>query len=265
MFIIRKILLILCLASVLWSAEIGLWTFDTLGNPVIVTLDTIYLSMGDTATGRDTAITDYFVRGYQYVVELPATWDTAGISYRAVTDTPLVGFISLGSWTPSTAGGGSGDTNTIEIIATAVRDTMLANADSFKCEGSIVSPLIAGLTESKIIAKLNGESRKPIEVYRGDSKTISIAIVDADGSAVDISGASAVFTARNRENDSTAIIEKSLTITDAVNGKMRLDLTPTETTISTKSYPADIELTLSDGSVRTIRKSTLKIRWDVSR
>ena len=263
---IATIIVLISLCSVIYGAsEVGLWTFDTLGNPVIITLDTIYLSMGDSASGRDTAITTYKVRGYEYIVELPVTWDTASISYRAVADTPLVEFISMGSWSPPDTNSAWADTNLAVSSPSVIADTLDTRHGTGSWETATITPMIMQLSDDELTAILNGQSRKPIEIYRGDSKTIDISVVDATGSAVDITGASAIFTARERENDSSYIIQKSLTITDAANGEMQLALTPTETTINVKSYPADIQLTLSDGSVHTIWKSTLKIKWDVSR
>ena len=128
-----------------------------------------------------------------------------------------------------------------------------------------IEPLILTLSEDELNALLDGQSKKSIDVFKGDSLALDISVVDADGSVVDLTDATAKFTAREQENSSSAIIEKSLDIYDAANGKMRLTLTTSDTDITPKSYPADIEITFSDGRVKTIWKSNFDVKWDVGR
>ena len=129
-----------------------------------------------------------------------------------------------------------------------------------------IEPIIVQLSSDELEAVLDGQSRKPIEIYKGDSATIEVRVLDADNNPVDLTDASATFTARVRENSDSYVLQKALTITDAANGIMELDITAAETEdLTPMDYPADIELTLSDGTVKTIWKSTLKIKWDVTR
>jgi len=128
-----------------------------------------------------------------------------------------------------------------------------------------VNALLLTLTDDEITALLDSQSNKPMSVYRGDSLTVDITVLDTDSNLVDLTGATAKFTARTQENSSDSIIEKILDIYDPINGKMKLELTSVDTTINVKSYPSDIELTFIDGSVKTIWKSSLEIKWDVGR
>ena len=128
-----------------------------------------------------------------------------------------------------------------------------------------IEPMIFQMAPDELEAMLDGQSRQDIEIYKGDYLTVDITVVDANNNPVDLTGASAVFTARTRENSTEYIIQKSLTITDPTAGKMRLELTSTETDQIPMRYPADIELTLSDGTVKTVWKAAINIKWDVSR
>ncbi|MCD6418599.1 BppU family phage baseplate upper protein [bacterium] len=149
--------------------------------------------------------------------------------------------------------------------ASEINDTLTSSHGTGSWQAANIEPMLLRISEDEISALLDRQSRKPISLFRGDSLSAEISVVDADGNAVDLTDASAKFTARERENDSSAVIEKALEIYDPSNGKMRLTLTSTDTNITPKSYPADIEITFADGRVKTIWKAYIEVKWDVSR
>ncbi len=130
---------------------------------------------------------------------------------------------------------------------------------------SLALPFILTLTEEEFLAKYGGADSRPIRVYRGDSKTVDITVTEADGDTVDVTGASAIFTAREGESDTTAIIVDTLSIEDGPYGEIRLALTSDQTTIEPRSYAADIQLTMPDSTVQTIWRSRFIVEWDVTR
>jgi len=128
-----------------------------------------------------------------------------------------------------------------------------------------IGALLLTLTDDELDVLLDGQARKPIAVFRGDSAEIEIVVTDADGAAIDLTNADAIFTAKEREDDEDAVIEKALDIYDPTHGKMKLSLATSDTAIEAKTYPADIEITFADGRVKTVWKSALEVKWDVGR
>jgi len=169
--------------------------------------------------------------------------------------------VEIDSQLSSTHGAGSWSGATI----TEIDSQLSANHGEGSWETASIEPLIVQLSSDELIATLNGQNNRSIEVYKGDYLTIDITVLDANKNPVDLTDATAIFTARTRENSSAYVIQKELTITNPTEGEMRLELTSAETNQTPMSYPADIELILSDGTVKTIWKSTLKIKWDVTR
>ncbi len=121
------------------------------------------------------------------------------------------------------------------------------------------------LSSDEITAFLDNQARQPIMVFRGDSMTLDIQILDAEGKAVSLIGASATFTARIREDDENYVIEKSLTIIDPSEGQMSLTLNSSDTELEPRAYAADIEVEFSDGRVKTVWRSNFIVKWDVTR
>ena len=128
-----------------------------------------------------------------------------------------------------------------------------------------VNALLLTIADDELTALVDNQSKKPISIFRGDSLDLDITVLDGDNEPIDLTGATAKFTARTHENSIDYVLEKNLDIYDPTNGKMKLVLDSTETNIDVKSYPADIEITFPDGKVKTVWKSTLEIKWDVGR
>ena len=88
-----------------------------------------------------------------------------------------------------------------------------------------------------------------ITVRQGDSFTLNIEIKE-QSKVLDLSNATLFMQARDENNQLMFTIAG--TAVDAPKGKMALLLTPAQTSMLTGDYAADIQLTLSDGSVHTI-------------
>ncbi len=103
-----------------------------------------------------------------------------------------------------------------------------------------------------------------IEIYAGDSKTITLTVLDADGDAVDLTGADVFFAVAN-EPGATAFIEKSVgsgvTLTDPTNGVATIAIDPSDTVSVTPSdYFYDVRVELSTGDRNTVvAPSTFRI------
>jgi hypothetical protein len=91
-------------------------------------------------------------------------------------------------------------------------------------------------------------------LVRGTSKTLELIITDADGKAVDITGAKIVMSVKVAATDAAPLIQKSSdSITQAEvtvprEGKARIYLVPADTqTLAVKSYVFDVWLVLASG------------------
>ena len=88
-----------------------------------------------------------------------------------------------------------------------------------------------------------------IEVRQGDSYPINIE-VKKGCKPVDLTGATTLMQVRDENNN--VMFTLTGTMVDAVNGKVALLLSPTETSIPVGDYVTDIQITGADGSVNTI-------------
>lgn len=89
------------------------------------------------------------------------------------------------------------------------------------------------------------------QIARGDSDFFEIEIADEETTTpVDITGAAIYFTVKNSstEPDSQALIHKEITEhIDAVNGKSRFDLLPSDTNKPTGRYLYDLIIVFPTG------------------
>lgn len=105
-----------------------------------------------------------------------------------------------------------------------------------------------------------------LTIDRGTAYSISGTYLDADGSAVDITGATIRFTVKTSEwddstDDSTASITASGSIVSAADGTYSIALTPTDTEIDAGKYFYDIKIDMdSDGTdIKRLAKGKLTI------
>ena len=92
-------------------------------------------------------------------------------------------------------------------------------------------------------------SNNLIEVRQGDSFTMDFEI-KRGCKPVDLTGASLVM--QVKDEGGNVIFTANGVEVDAVNGKIAIVLTPTETSKPVGEYKTDIQLTTADGSVNTI-------------
>ena len=109
--------------------------------------------------------------------------------------------------------------------------------------------------------QINKVNELNIKMVRGDSFSFTVEIEEL---SVDID--KAFFTVKNNEDDSTAVIRKSLSngISKVDTNKYLVMLTPRDTKyLDIKSYFYDLEITIGE-SVHTIIKGLFKLEKDIS-
>lgn len=113
-----------------------------------------------------------------------------------------------------------------------------------------------------------------ITLTRGDSRTLSITVLDSDGSAADLTGASIWWTAKRDINDADAdaIISKTvgsgITVTNAAGGLATVTIAPddwTDAEDSDKHYVWDLQVKSDTGTVTTVASGRIIITPDVTR
>ncbi len=109
-------------------------------------------------------------------------------------------------------------------------------------------------------------------VIRGDTDDSTITFKDADGNAIDITGATVFFTVKLTENlyddnDNNAVIKKDITThADPTNGQTTLGLSATDTALNSKAeYYFDIQLKNTGGEILSGQKGDFVVAEDVSK
>lgn len=112
-----------------------------------------------------------------------------------------------------------------------------------------------------------------LELRRGDTHVFDLTILNAAGTAMNLTGATVRFTAKNNlsDADGSAVITKispssGIVVTDAAGGLARLTLLPADTSSITQERVLYYDVQVTDGSsvVTTVLEGTLAIRLDVS-
>ena len=90
-------------------------------------------------------------------------------------------------------------------------------------------------------------------IIRGTSKQLNIDLVDQDGSAVDLTGATITLQMAADLNTLTADLSGSWTMTvlgSATNGNVRYDFVPSDTqNLDSGTYDAEVKATYAGGTV----------------
>ena len=89
-----------------------------------------------------------------------------------------------------------------------------------------------------------------IEIRQGDSFVMNFQVKNKCQPA-DLTGATMLMQVRNPETNAL-MFSLAGTPVDAINGKMALLFTPTQTSIPVGDYITDIQITTADGNVNTI-------------
>jgi len=117
-----------------------------------------------------------------------------------------------------------------------------------------------------------GRVLNDISVVRGTAKSWNFAVKTKTGSAVDLTGATVYFTAREKYESKTAIIKKTSTvateieITSETEGLGNLNFVPGDTKDrGIGKYVYDMWVKLASGKpYAVIKKASLEIEWNVT-
>lgn len=107
---------------------------------------------------------------------------------------------------------------------------------------------------------------KDLIIVRGDDKIYRLQF-QADGEAVDLTGAKVMFTAKTKVSDSdeNAVLRINQTEhTDAPGGRTEIALTNTDTKIPAGEYFYDIQIVTAENKVHTILRGKLSIVYEIT-
>jgi hypothetical protein len=115
---------------------------------------------------------------------------------------------------------------------------------------------------------MQATSGKYVELFTGDSKAFMVNVVDDNGNAIDLTGASVIWqlAANNWKSDPTAM---ALLVKDSTNageillaaGSFTVNIASGDTAGMTEgTYYQEAQVTLSDGTVGTPLTGTVKIK-----
>ena len=104
-----------------------------------------------------------------------------------------------------------------------------------------------------------------LTLYRNDTNTFSVAIKDATGVAVSLTGATALLQVRDAKENG-ALLATLTTTVDTVNKVVIVTIPPSAfTSWKWDSGFYDLQVTFSGGTVTSIIAGTVKIVQDISR
>ena len=102
------------------------------------------------------------------------------------------------------------------------------------------------------------------EMFRADTETVKIAIVDRDGVAVDLTAATAVFVIRSPTAPYTALVTKTVGSGIAVSGSSLLvTLAPADTDELSGLHLVEAEVTDFLGNVSTVIRGEMYVKGDI--
>ena len=111
-----------------------------------------------------------------------------------------------------------------------------------------------------------------VTIIRGTSKTLELVVTDAEGKAVDMTGARVVMTVKAVITDTNPLIYKSsdnpaqAAVTVPREGKAQIYLTPSDThTLSAKQYVFDVWMVMQNGKrFAVVPPSTFEVKASVT-
>ena len=101
------------------------------------------------------------------------------------------------------------------------------------------------------------------EHKQGDDYNQTLIFKNSDDTFVNLTGSIVKFTIKKKAN-TEIIIQKTLTVIDAVNGKVKVSLSNTETILLSWTYVFDYELIDATGIVTTILWGKMTILSDIT-
>ena len=101
-------------------------------------------------------------------------------------------------------------------------------------------------------------------MFSGDSKVITVTVTDADGAAVNLTGATISYVIFD---DGSATITKTvgsgITVTDAAAGTFTITLAASDTASLAGAYYHECQVTDSSGNISTIFTGTVTMNEDM--
>lgn len=105
-------------------------------------------------------------------------------------------------------------------------------------------------------------ARQDIQVIRGVTKTLRLSVIDDDGDAVDLAGATVYFRAKEAIGDASAVISKSSAqvseieiLTPTTGGQADIKLAPSDTaTLNLVPHVYDVWVQLASGDRHAVVK-----------
>lgn len=107
------------------------------------------------------------------------------------------------------------------------------------------------------------------DVIRGDTRTVSLTFLDADGAALNLAGGTVYLTVSSSSDpssDSSAVIQKTATsFTSASTGRHTFTLTHSDTNITPGSYWYDVQFVDSTGGYVSSYRGKFIVQSDITR
>lgn len=109
-----------------------------------------------------------------------------------------------------------------------------------------------------------------LRLIRGDDTTLITTVLEADGTAKDITGYTVYFTAKPEPDadvtDDAAVITKKITsLADPTNGIVHVTLSAADTTVEPRRYIYDYQLKDPTGKITSTIKSVMEVIADITR
>lgn len=101
-----------------------------------------------------------------------------------------------------------------------------------------------------------------IEHIKGDTFVRDLAFTDSNGTAINLTGSSIVFTVKAKKEDTVAVISQTAVITNASGGLAKITINPLD--IALGEYYYDIQFTDSTGVITTVVRDMLTITYQIT-
>jgi hypothetical protein len=103
-------------------------------------------------------------------------------------------------------------------------------------------------------------SSKRLELFQGEAKTVTLTIVDQDGSAVDVATATMTFKAAARVGETPVISLTDAAFSAKGSGTAQMALSATDTDVAAGEYQCEIKTTFSASNIDINQEVILVIK-----
>lgn len=101
-----------------------------------------------------------------------------------------------------------------------------------------------------------------IEHIKGDTFVRDLAFIDSNNTAINLTGASIIFSVKAKREDTAYILTQSAVITNASGGLAKITVNPLD--IALGEYYYDIQLIDSTGVITTVARDMLTITYQIT-